>query len=208
MKKKSLFTALALSTALVTGTAFPAFAVVDSDEDQDSTEPSISNMTNVKVLSIHDPAPDVDAQVSVTIPLNMTVVADTDGGALQCPDNYYIANNSARSKVKVTGKCEVTGNGLKLKLTSNETEASPEGVVADGLDGNMLLKLTPTVGETALTEWTVPDEHTGWEIDVAKKADVKVEGSTSKIARVLDVEATAPNSLVFMYTVEKVDDGE
>lgn len=209
MKKRPLFATVALSAILAAGTALPALAAVEGDQSVDGQE-QLVGQTNVKVLTLHEPEADEGAQLTVTIPLNMTVVADTHGGDLLCPTNYYIANNSANFDVKVTGTCEATGSGLNFNLTDDENMVGADKPWADGFDGNLYMTLVPTIGDgPALAAWNVADdEHEGWEIGAAKVAKVAVAGSTSKISKVLEVADNAPDSLVFTYTVEAVSDSK
>lgn len=208
MKKKSLFVAVALSAVLAAGATFPALAAVAGDQSIEGQERLIGK-TNVKVLTLHNSEADENAQLTVTIPLNMTVVADTHGGDLLCPTNYYIANNCAEIDIKVTGTCDATGSGLNFKLTDSEDEVGREVDWAEGYDGNLLMKLTPTVAGdgSPLSEWSVANKpHEGWVIGAAKVAKIDVRGSTSRISKVLEVAENAPDSLVFTYTVEAVTD--
>lgn len=203
--KKQLASALALSAVLALGTSSLAFAV-DEDATGSAGDAGAGLTTNVKIVTKDLSADDTDeGQLSVTVPLDITIVADAKGGDIVGPDasRYCIANNSNSVNVKVTGVCAVTGKGLNLLLTDEQDEVGENVEAPKNYDGALKMTLTPKDDKDSA--WDVSGACAGWVIKGGSCINLEVSGSTSKLNKLFEVEETAPTSLTITYTVAKVE---
>ena len=144
MRKKT-FAALALSATLAMG-AVPAFAE-ELAEVGTVTDQSVSNggttSTTVKVKT-------EVGNIVVALPLNMTIVANTEGGQAKCPSqDAYLIQNKSVFPIKITAaKAEAQGTpgDWVLKTGTLDGQGTPTGNV-----GDLALKLT--TNETAPKSW-------------------------------------------------------
>lgn len=154
MKKKAC-AVLALSAALALG-AVPAFAA-------DTSVGNASDMTFAGTVGTGSTDISVKTTVqniSVAVPIDMTVAVDANGGPLQVPGNYRIVNKSnytiaAKVKGDVSGMAWTLGSGdvsnsaannvLQLKLQP-EGAADPFEVTAS--DSSIWVIGAPEAGQT------------------------------------------------------------
>lgn len=194
--KKTLLGALALSAALVVGAAVPALAAEGSDTALTAeTADGSKTGTTVKIATMGD-----SDQVSVTVPLSMTVVAKTAGGDLITPDGYKIVNGSS-SAVKVTPSYTLSTAGFNMKITDSAANTGSEAEAPFGFDGYLLMTLTPAEGVG--TAWTLGATAPEWTIAANETAPLTVAGSTSKLGKQQNDAANAAGVVTLKYTVEK-----
>lgn len=214
--KKQLASALALSAVLALGTSSLAFAA--TTDDAAAGDSALTAKTTVTIVTEDADDPTAD-QLSVTVPVDVRVVAKAEGGQLTCPDaSHYCISNNTNKKIKVTGLCDLTGNGLDLMLASESAEVAEAGKDAPaGRDGALCLSLTPVKAEgegswvddsVAGVAWNVSSEHNGWTVDGGGCLNIEMAGSTSKLAKLLEVTGTAPASLAITYQVALADDAD
>lgn len=118
MKLKKMAGALALTAALAMGTA-PAFAaetaVGNNHDFKDgatwgtSNEAAATSDTVVKAFAFNE-------QLNATIPLEITIVFPSTGGAIISPDKtaYKITNNSTKADIKVV-EAELSGANMNFQ---------------------------------------------------------------------------------------------
>lgn len=198
--KKALLAALALSTALVAGTTVPALAAEGTDAKVD---PDSGSSTTVKIATMG-----TSDQVSVTVPLSMTVVANVGGGDLITPTGYKISN-SASCDVEVKGAYSLENAGFNVKLTTDDGlvgagKAAPGGDLWAGY-----LKMTLTPAATADgTSWAISDEAPVWKIANGDELPITVAGATSQLTQQQTNASNAPAILKFTYTVSKASSSD
>lgn len=211
--KKSLLGALALSAALVVGTALPAFA---ADQGQANVGSGTGSETSVSIATYNDGSVSPD-QVSVTVPLSMTIVARTAGGDLMTPNGYKITNNSSVNAVKVTPAYSMDNSSFNLLLTDKDDDIQTKGAYNDaptGYDGYLKMTLLPsgyTVSDQSTTTaaktkeglWTVYNntDVPTWDIAKGSSLTVNVSGETSKLGKEYNEASAAPQVLTLSYTV-------
>lgn len=216
--KKSLLGALALSAALVVGTALPAFA---ANQGQANVGSGKGSETSVSIATYNDAQISPD-QVSVTVPLSMTVVARTGGGSLMTPSGYIITNNSSVSGVEVTPAYSMDNSSFNLLLTDKDDDIQTKGEYNDaptGYDGCLKMTLLPS-GYTVSDESTTTADKTGdglwtvynntdvptWSISRGSSLTVNVSGETSKLGKEYNEASAAPQVLTLSYTVSKASE--
>lgn len=216
MKKKTV-AALALSAVLAMGTV-PAFAVegAGGETPVEPTPPagSVSDLpqnttdikeggttgTTVKVQTVID-------NISVKLPLNMTIVASAAGGAASCPsDEKYLIENHSIFPIKITSaKAEAQGD-KDWDLKPGSLDAS---TTTDCKVGALAIKLTTT--DAAKASWDVGASN-GYTADSFKipaavvngegvtvgQLKFKVEASSSKLKQTYD---KATDAVKLTYTV-------
>lgn len=193
--KKTLLGALALSAALVVGAAVPALAAESTDTALTAeTADGSKTGTTVKIATMGD-----SDQVSVTVPLSMTVVARTEGGDLITPDGYKIVNSSS-SAVTVTPSYSLSTAGFNMKITASEGNTG-DVEAPFGYDGYLLMTLTPAEGVGKA--WTLGATAPAWKIAADETAPLTVAGSTSKLGKQQNDAASAAGVVTLKYTVEK-----
>ncbi|WP_165253288.1 hypothetical protein [Adlercreutzia sp. ZJ304] len=153
MKKTSkIFGAVALSAALAMGCAVPAFAAdlgsgdgtVDASTDNPVVNSAVSTDVKVKARI---------SQIDVTVPLNVTIVADAAGGPLGVPSegiktftaqntadiSGYRIENESSFPVAITNIATTDSSSGDWKLVSTINNASITGAV-----GDLAIKLEPS----------------------------------------------------------------
>ena len=197
MRKKT-FAALALSATLAMG-AVPAFAE-ELAEVGTVTDQSVSNggttSTTVKVKT-------EVGNLVVALPLNMTIVANTEGGQAKCPSqDAYLIQNKSVFPIKITAaKAEAQGTtgDWVLKTGTLDGQGTPTGNV-----GDLALKLT--TNETAPKSWDVASTYAADAFKVAGAASsatpselkFKVEASSTKLKKTFEA---ATDAVKLTYTV-------
>ena len=175
MKKSSnILGSIALSAALVMGTAVPAFAAVGTEAaptDMGAAEPTKTDTTatnemqlltegNETTTGAKDGASTIvkastyTSQLNVTIPLSVPLKFDTVGGVGLAPsDNaYYIENNSSTDIKVMKADFAVTDTdnwALAAGACSDAAPGDPSGNVAVG---DFYLKIAPTATPKVSTE--------------------------------------------------------
>lgn len=201
MKMKKMLGAVVLSATLVLGTASFAFAA----EPPGTVSDEFGASTNVLIATTGetwiDPDDPTEGQISVTVPLTMTIVASANGGDIVGPSSgaYRIVNGST-CDVKVAGSYILEDSALSLKL-SNAAIAAETAATA-GYDADLNLVLTPTEGSDA---WTIGEAAPTWDILEGGILPMKISGSTSKLAKTFDNALAAPLIMTLTYTVEGVE---
>lgn len=189
MKKSALTVAMAGALALACAPA--AFAATPS-VDGTNTFSNNEGYTDVKVAT--------DAsQLSAEVPLNMTVVANAQGGALtDKPSTYSIVNKSYFAIQVASVKAE--SNGWTYS-DSALTAASPAG-----LNINLTLQPAGAVSATTLTAAGVNTAASdGWKIGAAASAGgtpkaITVDGSTSPLNKSIGDAGEAAAKIT--YTIQ------
>lgn len=199
--KRKMFAALALSATLAMG-AVPAFAAdpaADVDTPKDATVANGgSTSTTVKVQTVVD-------NITVAVPLNMTIVAKAAGGAAACPsDDAYLIQNKSVFPIKITdasSAAQGTSGDWTLKVGTLDGTKT-----ADGAVGDLALKLTTS--DDAAT-WDVAGAYTADAFKVpaatmsagsttAGELKFKVEASSTKLKKTFD---GATDAVKLTYTV-------
>lgn len=207
--KRKMFAALALSATLAMG-AVPAFAA-----DGDMT-PGVEGSSNFKdnnnkattTVSIKTDA----SQISATIPMKMTVIADANGGPIKAPgtDAYKVTNNSSFD-VYITSVKGVEKVRDDWQLISNaQAGNSSGGSIADislkigkmAADGDAIDAATQTIVSTSETAISGAKELKVGAVDTndatANVLGIAIEGSTTKASK---VNATAVDVIGLEYTI-------
>lgn len=199
MKKKSLLGAVMLSAALAVGMAIPAFAAESGDTAMST---NLGSSTDVKIATNGEISGD---QVSVTVPLTMTVVAKTAGGDLMVPTAAYKISNQSTSDVNVTGAYTLDNSSFNLLLTTDASQVGSSVACPTNYAGYLKMSLTPAVA-SAGTAWNVgmpvADVPT-WKVAKSSDLSIAVTGATSQLSQQFDNVSGAPTVLTFTYTVEK-----
>ena len=187
MKKSSkIFGSLAVSAALVMGTAVPAFADTTSDTSVDTnmdahtgaqtalthsgTDKSKGEGTTTVNISTYT------SQISVTVPLSVQFALDTNGGAGYAPTNYKIINGTV-VPVEVVSAAISKGTDGKYDFGTTASTVSGGTAVGSGTIGDLYADFTPVPAADTDTTATThlfleKDKATqtlGWEIG-AKQA--------------------------------------
>ena len=203
--KKKMFAALALSATLAMG-AVPAFAdepTTPKGSSDTPTDATVANggdtSTTVKVQTVVD-------NITVAVPLNMTIVAKAAGGAADCPsvDTYLIQNKSV-FPIKITAaKAEAQGTAGDWVLKTGTLDATK---VAEGNVGDLALKLT--TNDADAKSWDVAGTYTAGDFKVKAATEsagtttpgdlkFKVEASSTKLKKTYD---DATDAVKLTYTV-------
>lgn len=155
MKKTSkLFGAVALSAALALGTAVPAFADPTFNDDQIGVDGSnkvqtatmdagtTSGNTNVFLKT-------TTTQINATIPLDIVVTANVEGGAMVTPSKeaYKISNNNEKANLYVksaTATLEGTSNEWKSAMDKTWPAAAVATKDNNATKGSILMRVDPS----------------------------------------------------------------
>lgn len=236
MKKTSkLFGAVALSAALALGTAVPAFADPTFNDDQIGVDGSnevqtatmdadtTSGNTNVFLKT-------TTTQINATIPLDIVVTANVEGGAMVTPSEtaYTISNNNENANLYVKKAVASTETGWTgasdavWPATGGTAAADPNAA-----NGSFLMRITakndtktwPSVvlvsSNPALKETSDATASCAREIDVNDKwivppassntapgvLKLKLEGVASAIKNLKADNTTTEKIMTITYTV-------
>lgn len=202
MKMKKTLGAVMLSATLVLGTASFAFAAEPPGTVSDEFGASTNVLIATTGETVIDPEDPTEGQISVTVPLTMTIVAQAQGGDIVGPSSgaYKIVNGST-TEVKVTGGYTLEDSAMSIKLSDAAIEADAAATV--GYDADLNLVLTPTDGSDA---WTIGGTAPTWNILKSGILPMDVSGSTSVLAKTFDNASAAPLIMTLTYTVEGVQD--
>lgn len=227
--KKMMMGAVALSTALMLGTAAPAFAVVgigdgelgDFTKAQD-TDVDASQSTTVNLEA-------TTTQVNATVPLVVVVSAPIEGGEMIEPtaDAYKIVNKSTAGSLWVTD-VEATLSGTDDWNAANTNDPSAVATRANTTTstpkyGSVCMTLKAAVQEEAddpiVLVGKSPKTEVSWEIGKATvDADngnavtntdcgLTLEGGNSQLSTAIDTTNTGDNAVELMkvkYTVTMI----
>lgn len=195
MKKSSkIFGGLAVSAALVMGTAVPAFAdttsdpSVDTDMDTKTGAQTALTQGTDKSQGTGETTVNIStytSQISVTVPLSVQFALDTTGGAGYAPSNYKIVNNTV---VPVTVEKAVASEGTMGDYAFGAAKFASAGTTKTaGTIGEVYAKFTPAAGSTNSVELASAkkdaDQTLNWTIGAAVAAgstvDVATDGTNS-----------------------------
>ncbi|WP_165063081.1 hypothetical protein [Adlercreutzia sp. ZJ154] len=164
---KKAFGAVALSAALAMGTAVPAFAAnaVDTIANNGSMIDNGTTPVNVMDASTPNVGTDINVkvnidQIKVAVPIEMTIVAGTNGGTLKCPSagnmtkagstvnmTGYRLENYSSFPISVNSVTAAETKSTDWKLLATDTTTT---VAAVGNIGDLFLELkipaTPPAG--------------------------------------------------------------
>ncbi|WP_165062628.1 hypothetical protein [Adlercreutzia sp. ZJ154] len=114
-KTRKLMGAFALSAALAIGCAMPAFAAAG---DYDGESPFYGAKTDVFLQGVADS----QQQISITVPVNLTLSAPQAGGTITAPSAAaYTITNRGTTPVKVSEVCAILATKTVLSETPLDT---------------------------------------------------------------------------------------
>lgn len=150
--KKHALTAVALTAALTLGTAPAAFAAAGVGNLENKTLQNEGDTgTTVKVET-------TVSQISVQLPLTLTIATPTKGGTTSVPsaDSYKIVNQSI-FPIKVSNATAVAQEDWTLKSDPLSDTSTPAGAA-----GDLQMTITPKSG----TAWNVANAYAedSWKI--------------------------------------------
>lgn len=192
---KRVLATLALSATLAMG-AVPAFAADASVNDSgafeatDQTTGKGSTQLNVQATA---------SQIQATLPIDITVITPTSGGAITAPTDkaYKIVNNNATTPLKIKSIKGVDGTDWSLKqaFTANKDDMTTKGEmtlsVKAGSSAPLAIKTTDVaVSDDAASYFTIP-EGGSLGLTLAGQTQVKTD---------LTADATVP-AVKIEYTV-------
>lgn len=206
MKMKKMVGALALTAALAMGTT-PAFAsgtAVGNDQLFSQLGNAADNKAQGNTVVNGMP---INAQLIVSVPIDITVVVPTTGGELICPSKTaYRIQNQSNNSVYVIGAQLENGSFKAVADASSEPaldSSSTAGDRAISLIGNGLSFGDKTTGKTAMSNTgTVP-----WEISAGTSAtptnyEIELSGCTNVFAaQPLTSGSLTSNMCKIVYTI-------
>ena len=149
-----------ISVILALVLVFSLGATAFAEGEGIGTQTATSNNSGSTKVTVNVDA----ANLSVTVPVSMTIVANVEGGDCAAPGNYAIVNKSALA-VKVT---EISVTDAVNGLTFSDTE--PGATVAD--KGKVSIALTPTGGtKLQLTTAAITTNLGGFDMGAATNDD-------------------------------------
>lgn len=203
MKATKTLGLMAVSCALAMGCAMPAFAVSVSETPDSGTNLNYADENN---KATGDASTNVHvetsiSQIDVTVPLNIVVAADANGGALTATPTagvYGISNNSSVD-VFVTAMESTAEDGWGFTSTAPRKGAAPETGTkadiymtvqggtwtdgADGAEGTFTANAKPTKA-TVITTEDIAVTPSDWKIGAESTLALQTAGATSVIKNV------------------------
>ena len=181
--KKTLAIILALVMCLSVG--MTVFAVSSGDVAVGDDEEFVNNVgeTDVDILVM-------TSNISVTVPLDVVIVADVIGGDCFVPSNYCITNNSLIDVDVVNVKVSQVKDNWNLVDAAKAANAAPTGAAND-------LYMTVN-GVSLLDAFTADGVGVDWTVTAAQKTlDLPLAASTS----MLNTTERTDEAVTIVYTV-------
>ncbi len=228
MKMKKMLGAFALSAALTMGMASMAFAdpavgtntnIKPSADTNQATAQTVIKLTSTLVVEVPNPEPGT-FQISVTVPIDFTVVAEGEGGALMVPENYGITNYSMQTAheswtagfntpagedgqgavdngAPAAEEIDAAAFAMDVKVTAaaNFSNSGLSFVNANSAlnDDEIWMKLADwDLNDTFPAAWTIPGDNTS--------KPIAISGATGKLTQ--DLSNTTVNLVTVTYTID------
>lgn len=180
--KKTLAIILALVMCLSAG--MMAFAVDENDVAVGTDEAFTDNVgeTDVDILVM-------TSNISVTVPLDVVIVADVIGGDCYVPTTYGITNNSLIDVDVVNVKVSQVKDNWNLVAAAKAANSAPTGAAND---------LYMTVNGTSLLDaFTADGVDVDWTVAAEDTLNLPLEASTS----MLNTTERTDEAVTIVYTV-------
>lgn len=223
--KKKMWGALALSAALATGTAMPAFALdaavgttPDTDGKGSLTEDN-SVSTDVKVLA-------EVTQINATLPMDVTVVANVQGGTLlvtptglSASEGGYRIENRTELPLELMNVKASAGTDTRWTYVDTAISGASDIQNAGGADKLGRINLTLLQNSDSVSDATASGSHVsstaatalGWTVPAATKGagdttingklGLKIGGTTSYLNTKEDIATADKSAVKLTYTI-------
>lgn len=205
MKMKKMIGALALTAALAMGTT-PAFAAgtsVGNDQLFAQIGNAADNMAQGSTV-VNGQA--INAQLIVTVPIELTVVVPTVGGDLICPSStaYRIQNQSNNSVFVIGAQINNENQWLAVedaKASANDYSTTHKRAIS--LKANGLNLGHKTINDTAMkTEGAAPWEIMGGSAATPTNYPITLEGYTNDFTAAPLTSGTSTGAMCkIVYTI-------
>ena len=178
MRKNKVFATAAIAALAAAQMAMPAMAATTNNGKENLGDKNNAALTeNLKkdghtLFSVFETEKDVAGQVSFTVPLYVTMAAQTQKDKMIVPDGYYIENNG-KEAIGITGmEVETFGKWKITKDTAPNTYDMTFSLSEKGKDTNSEFKFPEQAQNTTVTLFSRADWKNTAGTDGAGKGNI------------------------------------